>query len=202
MGTVDGPGQKLKSNSDETAVLAQGAGGEENGLRAHGGIGWDRLKKASRGPSWPHPTGPGTMMDAQGASRAGRRRRYAEEVGVGRAALTFFTACWKWKSPASFRSSQIMGIRGTASMADRARRPPDRSPQLLQRLAQPCVLPRPSEPEGTRHAGMKNARTALWEMKFPPCPRSLAYLRSSVSAERANRQPEAKGFLGVVVFLA
>lgn len=28
-------------------------------------------------------TGPGAMMDAQGASRAGRRRRYAEEVGVG-----------------------------------------------------------------------------------------------------------------------
>lgn len=62
-------------------------------------------------------------MDAQGASRAGRRRRYAEEVVVGGGALTFFTAGWKWKSPASFRSSQIMGIRGTASMADSARPP-------------------------------------------------------------------------------
>lgn len=38
----------------------------------------------------------------------------------GRDELTFFTADWKWKSPASFRSSQIMGIRGTASMAESA----------------------------------------------------------------------------------
>lgn len=57
-----------------------------------------------------------------------------------------------------------MGMRGTASMADRARRPPGRSPQLLQLLAQPRSLPRPLAPEGARHARVKNAHTAFWEM--------------------------------------
>lgn len=60
--------------------------------------------------------GPGRGRRA-GASRAGRRRGRGRS-GAG-AALTFFTAAWKRKSPASFRSSQIMGMRGTASMADK-----------------------------------------------------------------------------------
>lgn len=89
-----------------------------------GGGGMGKAEESRRRPllASPNPaTGPRGMMDAQGASRAGRRRRYAEEVGVGEGALTFFTAGWKWKSPASFRSNQIMGMRGTASMVAGAR---------------------------------------------------------------------------------
>lgn len=134
--------------------------------------GWPRLRKSSGGPSWPHPTlrpGPREMMDAQGASRAGRRR-YAGEVEAVGEALTFFTAGWKRKSPASFRSSQIMGMRGTASMAASARRPPGRSPSRPSGCLTCCLsrAPRPSAPEVTRHAVMKIARRARWEMQSPP----------------------------------
>lgn len=159
------PGAEVgKSVSTRLWVLApSGRRGDRNVC----GV-WARLRKSTRGPSWPHPTprpGPREMMDAQGASRAGRRR-YAGEVGAVGEVLTFFTAGWKRKSPASFRSSQIMGMRGTASMAAGARRPPGRSPSCPS-----CCLsraPRPSAPEVTCHAGMKIGRRACWEMQFPP----------------------------------
>lgn len=139
------------------------------------------------------------MMDAQGASRAGRRR-YAGEVEAVGEALTFFTAGWKRKSPASFRSSQIMGMRGTASMAAGARRPPGRSPSCPS-----CCLrrePRPSAPEVTRHAGMKIARRACWEMQSPPAQpfglsaAAVAHAQSPPQKGRGERisSPPRKGF--------
>lgn len=125
---------------------------------------------------------------------------------MGGGALTFFTAGWKRKSPASFRSSQIMGMRGTASMAACARRPPRRSPSCPS-----CCLslaPRPSTPEVTRHAGPKIARRACWEMQSSPAQppalstAAVAHAHSSAGrAWKANLQPPSKGCLGMIVFL-
>ena len=56
------------------------------------GVGWGEMgvgqaKESQRRPLLASPdvaTGPGEMMDAQEASRAGGRRRYAGEGGAGR----------------------------------------------------------------------------------------------------------------------
>ena len=71
-----------------------------------------------------HPKGkrlarPVTEPGEGQARRGGVTRGQTTEMR-GEGVLTFFTADWKWKSPASFRSSQIMGIRGTASIAGSA----------------------------------------------------------------------------------
>lgn len=77
-----------------------GAGGETLYERAEvrqGAMGVRQAKESQRRPLLASPdpaTGPGEMMDAQGASRAGGRRD-AGEKGRGRGggvALTFFTA--------------------------------------------------------------------------------------------------------------
>lgn len=81
VGTVDGRSRSREAGFDGLRVLApSGRGGDRN---VCGGGGEGGLRKSSGGPSRPHPTprpGPREMMDAQGASRAGRRR-YAGEMG-------------------------------------------------------------------------------------------------------------------------
>lgn len=81
-------------------LAGSGGGGETLYERAEvrqGAMGVRQAKESQRRPLLASPdpaTGPGEMMDAQGASRAGGRRD-AGEKGRGRgggAALTFFTA--------------------------------------------------------------------------------------------------------------
>lgn len=62
------------------------------GACGRAGVGWGEMgvgqaKESQRRPLLASPdvaTGSGEMMDAQGASRAGRRQRYAGEAGAGR----------------------------------------------------------------------------------------------------------------------
>lgn len=98
-------GRNRKAGSDQTAGATRGWWGrgegretlfERAGIR-QGAMGVRQAKESQWRPLLASPdpaTGPGEMIDAQGASRAGGRRD-AGEKGRGRgggAALTFFTA--------------------------------------------------------------------------------------------------------------
>ena len=94
------PGEEIGKQVPTRQRVLPGAGGVGgwwgDALRA-GAKGVRQAKESLRRPLLASPdpaTGPGEMMDAQGASRAGGRRD-AGEKGRGRgggAALTFFTA--------------------------------------------------------------------------------------------------------------
>lgn len=149
-------------------------------------------------------TGPGAIMDAQGRHALAADEDTRKKWGWGRGTLTFFTAGWKWKSPASLRSSQIMGMRGTASMADSAHRPLGCSPAAPAAGSVACPAP-------PLRAGRQSfCRDERWPhgllggaVPTPPARPShmCSLVPSTGRAWAANRQPEAKGFLGVVVFL-
>lgn len=76
-----------KSGSRFRRNCGASPGWARRGRKICGRAGVGKAEESPRRPLLVSPgpaTGPGVMMDAQGASRAGRRRRYAEEVGVGR----------------------------------------------------------------------------------------------------------------------
>lgn len=187
---MKGPGQKSGSGlRGGCGCWPRAAEEKEVGER---GVEVDQTEQNQRRPLLASPdpaTGPGEMMDTQGASRAGRQRRYAGEGGGGvRDALTFFTAGWKWKSPASFRSSQIMGMRGTASMAAGARRPPDRSLSALAAgSARALALPFPTGSHPSRGDEKTLARPAG---RCSPGPAHAAFRTRSASDAHAQSPPQ------------
>lgn len=128
----------------------------------------------------------------QGRRTGGVTRCQTTEIRGGRGkvggALTFFTAGWKRKSPASFRSSQIMGMRGTASMAT-APCGPGRS---LRRLVAGSTAHGPAPPrrKSLVTRGRSRSRSAFLP-RWPPL-RMLGAFAWRKSGREAP--PKEKGF--------
>lgn len=151
-------------------------------------------------------------MDAQGASRAGGRRRYPGKVGGGG---------WEAHSPSSplTESGSHRPLSGPARSWACGERPPWRLALPLPPSSFPSFNSRGSTARTAPplHAGSrlsrgdeKKAPRACWEMQSPsaqPCVqdqfplRMLNLLRVRLGRRGQNLQPAAKAFLGVVVFL-
>lgn len=164
--------------------------------------------KAETGQRRPLPvsldpaTGPGVLMDAQGASR---RRSYAEEEGVGRRRSHLFHRLLEVEVTSLF---QVQPDHGHARDGlHGGERPPATGPLPSCSSCGFSRAPRPAPPrrKSVVVQELKNALMACWEMQSPPHSSSPLPMCSFVfcgamrgvgrgEGERANCQPRRKGF--------